>query len=163
MSELRIEDGEHPAFELLPARHRERHRGRRVASHAGHDIEQMLGVVRRARAARQCEIVTGALALGAKLLCRGPHQWVKPVDGAGETAHRVSDEIVPAHVRELVQKHRATAVERPCVALCGKYYGRTEQPACKRHLCIFTAKKARWLFEREPVRYFPERSEPVFS
>ena len=41
---------------------------------------------------------------------------MKPVHGAGKTSHRVSDEIVPAHVRELVQEHRAPAVERPSVA-----------------------------------------------
>ena len=120
MSELRIEDREHAALEFFPARHRERNGRRRIASNAGYDVQQVLGVVCRPRAAREREIVARALALGAKLLGRLPHQRMEPVHRAGDAAQGVSDQIVAANVRELVQQYCATAIERPAIAFCRK-------------------------------------------
>ena len=139
MSELWIENREHLALEFFPARHGECHRRRRIASYARYDVQQVLGVIRCPGAARQGEIITRTLALGAKLLGGGPHQWVEPVHRTGETPHRVSDEIVTAHVSELVQQHCPTTIERPPVALRWEHDGRREQPACKWHLRILTA------------------------
>src|ERR1700681_4216189 len=68
VAQLRIQDGEHPAFEFLAPRHCQRNRRRRVASHARDDVQQMLGIVGRARATGECEIVARALALGTQLL-----------------------------------------------------------------------------------------------
>src|SRR6266550_367223 len=123
----------------------------------------MFGIVCRPCAACQREIIARALALGAKLLRCLPHERMEPVHRAGDAAERMSDEVVTAYVRELVQKHRAPAIERPPVALRGKNYCRFEKPACKRHVRIFAAEKSRRLVEREPIGDFPERSEPVFG
>ena len=163
MSELRIQNREHPAFELFPARHGQGYRRRRITPDARDDVQQMFGVVSRASATRQRQIVARSLALGAKLLRGGPHQWVEPVHCAGETAHGVSNEIVAAHVRELVQEYCSTAIERPAITLGRKHDCRLEQATGERHLRIFAAEQARRLVERESIRDFPERCDPVFG
>src|ERR1700730_1124964 len=113
MAKLRVEDREHASLELLATRHCECHRWRRITSHARHDIQQMFGVIRRAGAAGECEIVARPLALGAKLFRRGPDERMEPINSTGQTPERVSNEIVTAYVRQLVEQYCAPAIERP--------------------------------------------------
>ena len=161
MTQLWIENGEHPTLELLAPRHCERHRGRRIASYTCNYVQQVLGVIRRARATRKREIVACAFALRAELLGGSPDQRVEPVNRACQPSERVTDEIVTANVGELVQKHSATAIERPRVAFGRQDNGGSEQATCKWHLRVFAAKQARRLVQRESIRNFPERIEPV--
>jgi len=161
MPQLRIENGKHAPLELLAPRHRQRHRWSRIASHAGDDVQQVLGVVRRACATSEREIIARPLALRAKPLCCSPDQWVEPVNSARQPAECVTDEIVTANVSQLVQQHGAPTVERPRVALGRKDDCWSEQAARKRHLRIFAAEKAGRLVELETIRDFPERIEPV--
>ena len=121
----------------------------------------MLGVIRRACTAGEREIVARALALGAQPLGSSPHEGMEPVNRAGQSAEGVTDEIVTANVGELMQKHGAPAIEGPRVAFGGKNDGGSEQTACKWHLRVFAAEQARRLVERESIRDFPERIEPV--
>ena len=83
-----------------------------IAPDRRHDVEQMLGVVGGARPAGQREIVARTLALGPQLLGRGPDERMEPVHGAREPAERVAEEIMTPYMRQLVQQHRATPVER---------------------------------------------------
>ena len=50
------------------------------------DVEQVAGVVARAGAAGEHEVVAGALALGAQAPRGHPHQRMEPVGGAGQRA-----------------------------------------------------------------------------
>src|SRR6185312_8218215 len=114
---LWIQDREHATLEFLPSRHGERdHRGA-IAAHGSNDVEQMLGVIRRTRAAHQGQIIARTLALGAQALCCRPDQRMKPVHSARDAAECMTDQIPAAHVRELVQQYRAAALRRPSLAL----------------------------------------------
>ena len=88
---------------------------------------------------------------------------MEPVHRTGETPKRVTNEIVSTNVGQLVEQHRAATIERPRVALGRQNDGGIEDTARKRHLRVFAAKQSGRLLEREPVRNFPERSEPVFA
>src|SRR6266516_3132002 len=123
----------------------------------------MLGIVSRACTAGECEIVARTLALGSQLLGCCPHQWMEPVDGAGETPKRVADEVVPTDVSQLVEQHCTSTIEGPRVALGRQNNRGVEDTARKRHLRVLTAQESWRLLERESVGYFPERSEPVFA
>ncbi len=73
----------------------------------------MLGVIACACTARESEVVAGSLAFVAELPGRCPDQRMEPVDGAGDSAERVADEIVPLHVSQLVKQNRAPSVRAP--------------------------------------------------
>src|SRR4029079_8999967 len=105
----------------------------------------MLGVIACPCTTEQREIVTGTLALCAKLLRRGPDQWMKPVQCARDSAQRVTEEVVPADVRELVQQNCETTIGGPVITLGGKNDSRREQAARERHLCVITSQQPRWL------------------
>src|SRR5512138_2683503 len=113
MPKLGVEDGEHSPLEFFAPRHCEGDCRRRVMAHRSHDVEQMLRVITRACPARQREIVARTLALRAKLFCGRPHKRVEPVDRACETSKRMSDEIVAANMRELMQQHCKPAIRSP--------------------------------------------------
>ena len=64
----------------------------------------MLGIIRRPRTAGKCEIVTGALTLGPKLLGRRSDQRMEPVHCAGEAPKCMTNKIVTANVSQLVKQ-----------------------------------------------------------
>ncbi len=161
VAQLGIEYRQHPSLEILASCHGEGHNGRSVMPHGSHDVEQMLGVIAWTCAARQCEVVTRALALGAQMFCGCPDERVKPVERAGNPSERVAHEVVASHVGELVQQYRTAPVERPVVAFSRQHDCRTKQTAGEGHSCFVAAQQARGLFQLESVRNFPQRREPV--
>ena len=145
--QARIEDRDQPALELRPVRHRQagaaKQRGEAVAAQHARHLEQLIGVVRAARAARQHQIVAGPLALGPRPLDRQPGQRIEPVERARRLCQHVRQAVAPLHVRELVQQHDAQAALRPAVGVGRHDDGGPEdarpRPACWRGRCAGSA------------------------
>ncbi len=136
MTKLGIEDRKHASLEFLATCHCERDRRSSIASHARHDVQEMLGVIRRPFTTGKCEIVTSALTLGPKLLGRRPDQRMEPVHCAGETPKRMTDKIVTANVSQLVKQDSTSTIERPRIAFRRKHNRRVEYAARERHLRV---------------------------
>ncbi len=155
-----IEDREHPSLEFLAMRQRQGHRGRGMVADAGDDVEQVLGVLTRTRAEGECQVVAGPLALGAQMSRGGPDQGMEPVQCTGDPAQRVTDEIVPAHMTQLVDQHGGATLGVPFITR-GRQHDRRCHEACReRHLHVVAAEQARRGIEAKAVGDLIERGLP---
>ena len=133
----RVENRHQPSFELRALRHRQarpgQHGGEAARAHHTGDVEELVRVVRPARAGGEHEVVAGALTLGAQPPRRHPRERVEPVRRAGDLRDQVRQAIAALHVRELVQEDDAEAVGRPRIRVSRHQHRRTEDPPRHRH------------------------------
>ena len=130
----RIEYVEQPGRQLRGASHRDaRQRGRTCRAQPARDVEQMRGIDRRRGAGAQHVIVAGALALLAEPRRRQPHERVEPVHRAGDPRDQLNQEVMPFHVRELVQQHIAAPLGRPGIGFGRQQDGGATHPPRHRH------------------------------
>ena len=128
-----VEDREQPVLQLPRARHAERGRGRRHRAERSREIEEVTGVLARARAGREHQVVARQLALRAQPPRRPPDARVRPVQRARQGGESLHEAVAPRDVRQLVQQHGAAAVVGPRVGGCGQHEGRTPGPVRHRH------------------------------
>jgi hypothetical protein len=157
----RIQDREHAPLELVGLGHRQGHGRHPLVAHRGDDFEQVLGVVASASPQHEGEIVAGPLALGAQAARGRPHQRMEPVEGAGNAAHHVADQVAPLDVRQLVNQHRASPLGVPGRALGRKDDDRAEESGRERHPDLTALDEARLGVQPETIGDLVERPRPV--
>src|SRR5690606_15057574 len=142
-----VEYREHSSLEFLAARHRDR-RGRSVGmAYGGHDVEQVLGILAGTRAEADGQVVAGALTGVAQTARGGPGQWMKPVEGTGDAAQRVTVQVATADMSELVDQHRVALFRRPTPALRRQHDRGLPDAGGERHMDVAALQEHRWIIE----------------
>ena len=137
--------------------------GRRGALHAHrrHDFQQVIRVGAGTRAAaREHEIIAGALALGSQMLRGRPYQRMEPIECAHDASQRVTQQITATDVRQLVEEHHATALVAPLLGARRQHDSWTQDAAREWHLDRRAHDEPRRMVEIQPVGDVVHRAEP---
>jgi len=131
---VRIEDGQQATLDLRAPGHRPggERRAAGVLQRAG-DVEQVVGVLRRALAGGEHHVVAGALALGPHPPHGHPDERVEPEGGGRELRDHVSECVEARHVSQLVEQHQPPPLRAPRHRVARKQHHRVHHAPGHRH------------------------------
>ena len=107
---------------------------RREVEYAAGEIEKSIGIGRWPHAGMEHEIVGGKLGVAGRERAEHPHEWIEPVDGAGDHRDGACDNVGAPHVGQLVQEDDAELVVRPFAGRDRNQDHRMNNSGCERYV-----------------------------
>jgi hypothetical protein len=106
-------------------------------------------------------VIARELALGAEMMRRHPHEWVKPIERATKTGDDVTYQIAPLDVRGLVQQHRTAPIIRPLLSASRQHDRWLNDAPGKRRLDLVAHHEPRAPPDLQHVGHILQRSRPI--